>query len=288
MTSSVYLPWVSVSTVEVPDVPVCVPDISVYQGDVDPLKFIQAGAHGVIIRAGSITNLTGVLYEDDQFQNNINKFAGELPMGAYWYYRVNHDPIKQAEYFADLLDRNEWDIPPTADVEVNPNADSAYDFGRWLKRFVDRLEELTDWRVMIYTRGYFWNDNVYGDTSHWANGHFLWVARYTTLPKPWGNLYDADKLRPFDWDTWWLWQHSADNPPNYRGPEFGAESSCIDLNRFNGTLAEFYQWCNWNQEPEEPEEPPVVDTCCDKFKAFLDKMRDELNATYENMGWDVE
>jgi GH25 family lysozyme M1 (1,4-beta-N-acetylmuramidase) len=250
--------------VDATEVPVCVPDISTWQGEVDADKFIAAGAHGVIVRAGSIDNISGVCYTDYQYDANIERFSGKIPMGAYWYYRPNHDPLKQADYFSVILRSNDWHIAPVADVECNPNNNTQYQVQGWLYKFISRLADNlpdSEW-PMIYTSGSLWN-TIVGDYS-WASAYDLWVARYTSLPKPWGNPGDQSWLRPLPWNDWRLWQWSANG--NGRGHEFGAESYDIDLNRYNGSLSDFYAWCNWNQEPppEPPEEP------CDCLQHVID------------------
>lgn len=120
--------------------PVTVLDISHWQGKMNPDKTIAAGADGIIIRAGSIDNVTGVCYTDYHFYLNADDFQHRIPMGCYWYFRPNHDPIKQADYFSGLLNDVWWKIPPGADVECNPNSDSPYNVSRWLYKFLLRVE----------------------------------------------------------------------------------------------------------------------------------------------------
>jgi lysozyme len=262
--------------VDATEVPVCVPDISTWQGDVDADKFIAAGAHGVIMRAGAVS-AAGSCYTDYQFEANAAKFDGRLPMGAYWFYRPEHDPVVQAEYFANLLDGYVWHIPPVVDVEYNTTGVSVVNFQNWLYKFLLRLEALDFQVPMIYTRGTFWNPNV-GNPAY-APNYSLWVARYSTyLIGPWSD----GNYRPLPWQDWLLWQWSADG--NRRGAEFGVQSADIDLNRFNGSLPDFYAWCNWNQEPppEPPEEP------CDCLQHVIDfwdrikKSGDDILAAWRN------
>jgi len=73
---------------------------------------------------------------------------------------------------------------------------------------------------MIYTSAWFWNKYVLRSTR-WKN-YKLWVANYTMREQP---------TMPRDWKYWYIWQYSADRPPNLLGKEFGVHSSSIDLNR---------------------------------------------------------
>jgi len=244
---------------ELPDPEPIILDISHWQKKILDVEKMVSNAHGVILRAGSVDNVTGQSYIDHDYYENVDKLDGLLPLGAYWYYIPNHDPLKQAEDFCELMTLHDFHIPPVADVECNPNWNSKYNFARWLYKFLTRVEALTGVRPMIYTRGYFWNDNL-GDPA-WAGDYDLIIARYTSYLKPWGNRNETDKYRPAPWDTWKLWQWSADG--NMMGSHFGVGSNSIDMNRFNGTLADFYAWCNWQQEPEPEPEPTQPCGCCD-------------------------
>jgi GH25 family lysozyme M1 (1,4-beta-N-acetylmuramidase) len=71
----------------------------------------------------------------------------------------------------------------------------------------------------------------------------LWIARYTSKGKPWGNILpwpDSPRIKPRDYDDWDFWQWSADG--NGRGAEFGASSRSIDLNYFNGDQVAFDEY----------------------------------------------
>jgi GH25 family lysozyme M1 (1,4-beta-N-acetylmuramidase) len=86
----------------------------------------------------------------------------------------------------------------------------------------------------------------------------LWIARYTSKRKPWGNLLpwpDSPAIKPRDFDDWLFWQYSADG--NGKGPEFGASSKSIDLNWFNGDQAAFDEYIN--KPPESTYPPDLLD-----------------------------
>lgn len=262
------LPSLYADFADAAEVPVCVPDLSYWQKKIlDKEKFL-ANAHGAILRVGSVDKITGKCYTDYDFHENAKKLQGHLPLGGYWYYRPDKDPIMQADYFCEQMEPYEWHIPPDKDVENNDGGVSMYDFQRWLYKFHCRIEYNTGKVPMDYTRGYFWNDNV--GNPEWAGKNDLHIARYTDLPMPWGNIVggkaEPAKLRPYPWKTWRLWQWSADG--NMQGPRFGVGSNSIDLNRYNGTLSEFYAWCNWHQEPVPPVDEPTS-TLCEDLKAWV-------------------
>jgi len=247
------------------EVPVRVPDVSHWQGDIDADKFISAGAHGVIIRAG-FAGSAGGSHEDSKFKINAAKFQGKIPMGAYWYYRPEVDAVDQADKFCSLMKRFDLHIPPVADVESNTQGFYPASFTQKLHAFLLRVQVAHGIKPTIYTRASFWNPCL-GDPP-WAGDYDLWIARYATLPKPWGNPGDPSWTTPSSWDTWRLWQWSADG--NGRGAEFGAESDDIDLNRYNGSLDQFYQWCGWKQEPPPPDDPEEPCKCCDVLRKIYE------------------
>ena len=216
-------------------------DVSRWQDYIDKQKFLAAGALGIIIRAGSQDD-SGP-YMDYQFENNAQKFNGEIPCGYYWYFRPEYSASTQATYFANLMRSVRTDIFPMIDVESNFKKVSMGVYQNRLYEFMSIVEDLMGMESMIYTRATFWNPNV-GDPP-WAGSRRLVIARYTSQSKPWGNIYDQSWLKPLPWDDWWMWQYSADG--NGRGAEFGVKSADIDINRYNGTLEQFHKEIGWNQ-----------------------------------------
>jgi hypothetical protein len=101
---------------------------------------------------------------------------------------------------------------------------------------VERIKLLSSKQAVIYTRALWWNENVAADPA-WQK-HDMWIARYCpSLDLPWG---DGD-CQPRDWNEWRFWQFSANG--NRRGAEFGAQSSSIDLDYFNGEAADLEAYC---------------------------------------------
>ena len=230
------------SIADATEVPVCVPDVSKWQGDIDADKFIAAGAHGVIIRAGAVST-AGTCYRDDRFYSNKDKFLGRIPCGAYWFYRPEHDPAAQAGFFSSLVGKDFF--PLVADVEVNTTGVGMVDFARWLYKFLDAVYVNTGIWPVIYTRGSFWNPQL--GNPEWAPQFGLWVARYSnTLTGPWSDGY----YRPLPWHDWRLWQWSADG--NGMGKKYGAESHSIDLNRWNPEVPFLFDGGNGGQPPPPP------------------------------------
>ena len=93
-------------------------DVSKWQGDMNWDQCASAGAGFAFVRAGSIDNTSGNCYTDYQFIRNISLAPDYIPTGCYWYFRPNHDPIRQADYFSDLIGEEAWLIPPVLDLET--------------------------------------------------------------------------------------------------------------------------------------------------------------------------
>jgi lysozyme len=175
-----------------------------------------------------------------------------MPVGYYWYFRPQHDPVAQADYFCNLIKDKIWDLPPVLDLE-NSGYLGPVSVTEAAKIFIMQVYVNLDIWPLLYTRGYWFNDNTVDDAV-WDFVD-LWIARYTSRSKPWGNLFDSSKLQPRGFDDWKFWQWSAD--ANGRGPEFGAESKSIDLDYFNGDQAAFDAYINKPQDPKYP--PDLID-----------------------------
>src|SRR3990170_6057339 len=202
-------------------------------------KCKQTGAQFAFIRAGSITKISGELYEDFEFQYNSEAAPGLMPVGYYWYWRPNFSVTGQANYFCGLIDSKDRRLPPVVDVETTGGFGASAIAIR-LAIFCENVwDNIGEW-PMIYTRGSFWNPTAsgpgVGDHVLWASLD-LWVARYVNLPEPWGNPGDSPVVRPRHWNDWLFWQFSADG--NGRGAEFGAQSASIDLDYYNGSQDDF-------------------------------------------------
>lgn len=221
-------------------------DVSWWQGAVDWKKAVDAGIKFAFIRAGSCDSATGAMYSDHAFPTHIIDAPKELDLlGYYWYFRPNHDPIAQADYFVDLIDFAPLVLPPVADLEdaggLGPSA-----LEQSCKKFLDRIESKMHVKPIIYTRASWWN--YYMRSPSWGPDYDLWIARYSaSLSHPWGD----GAYKPTSWADWKFWQYSADG--NYQGPVYGVDSDHIDLNRWNGDLNSLRDYAGLVILPEDPD-----------------------------------
>lgn len=228
---------------------VIVPDISKWQKDVDFDQMKAAGAKAVIIRAGSANASTGKTYTDHKWDRNIDLAPQSLPVvAAYWYYRPQHSPEEQADYFLERLAECQFPVVPAPDFETAGGLGGTALNASMLK-FCKRIQAgREDKRLLDYTRGSFWNPFV-GDPNWIDDNHLLWVARYSNmLAGPWSD----GRYRPQSWNEYLFWQWSADG--NFRAQEFGGGDNVhhIDLNRFNGSEQELLAFI----DPDAP--PPLL------------------------------
>ena len=230
-------------------------DVSKWQGDMNWDQCASAGAGFAFVRAGSIDNTSGNCYTDYQFIRNISLAPDYIPTGCYWYFRPNHDPIKQADYFSDLIGEEAWLIPPVLDLETTGGKTPSAVTGAAAAFIAQVYNNLNAWPI-IYSRSYFLHDQT-ANHPLWSECD-LWIARYTVKPAPWGNPGDAAKMKPPYWDDWKFWQYIAESN---RATEFGGEGppggdDDIDLNYFNGEQAEFDEYIH--KPPATPQLPPSI------------------------------
>jgi lysozyme len=214
-------------------------DVSKWQLEQNWHKARSAGARFAFIRAGSITTYSGRCYTDYQFERNAKLAPDYMPIGFYWYFRPQHDPIKQANYFCDLISNKRYLMRPVLDLE---NAGDTIDGKKMTpsqithaaKLFIIRVYERLGIWCLLYSRSLWLNENTIADEI-WKMVDY-WVARYKKLTGPWSD----GACIPRDHKTWRFWQFSAGG--NGRGPEFGAKSRSIDLDYFNGDEAAFAEY----------------------------------------------
>jgi lysozyme len=216
-------------------------DVSKWQGEIAWSKCRNAGAKFAFIRAGSISSVGGECYTDYQFERNAKIAPDYLPIGFYWYFRPQHDPIAQANYFCSLIRDKRYVLPPVLDLEETgdlapaPLTYAAEDFIRQV------YQRLNVW-CLLYSRAVWLNDYTIF-IPLWLQLD-LWLARYKAgLTSPWSD----GKCVPRDFQNWKFWQCSADG--NGRGAEFGAGSHSIPVDLFNGDEKELDLYCGATVAP---------------------------------------
>lgn len=206
-------------------------DVSRYQGDIDWDLVADSGVEFAFIQISrSLTDL------DAKFAYNWRR-AKEVGIlrGAYQRFQPDQDVIGQAELFVQKLGPYvAGDLPPVLDVEDAKGLPPATIAAR-VDEWVTYVEHKVGLRPIIYTGYYFWKDSVAADFSD----HHLWIANYSAMCP----------LVPPSWTNWTFHQYSS------TAMIPGITANTVDVNRFNGTLAELQALAR----PPEPC-PPIDDT----------------------------
>jgi len=174
------------------------------------------------------------------------KDAGLL-VGAYHYWHLEYDPIKQARYFYDRCKDLSLDLPPAIDIEdqdykrpVIPvtNADYVSNYALMKKivthlhAYITEITRLFGRKPVIYTGAWWINWLI--KTANWYKVDVtfltsldLWVASYTQMP-----------YMPLGWKDYKIWQYSSTNADIPGWPSRNA-----DQNVFNGSEQDLLDWC---------------------------------------------
>ncbi len=194
-------------------------DISQYQNTVNWTQVGNANVKFVIARATS-----GDTYADPEYANNRAGAAAEnIPFGAYHYAKPNgttQDAIGEANFFVNTATPAQGDLIPVLDLEQTGGL-SRGRLEDWVAAWLNRVENRTGVKPMIYTSPSFWMTSM-GNTTRFARRKFpLWIANW-------------DVRRPDvpanDWSGhgWTFWQYTDCGSV----PGAANDQGCVDLDRY--------------------------------------------------------
>jgi len=215
-------------------------DISKWNGNMD-FSITKTKCQYVIMRLGY-----GNQWKDpscDTFYRDAS--AQDMPIGVYWFCNIGQDANLTAQSFAEEIATHNPQLDVVLDAEyttLDPTGTL-----NWLKAVDTKLTSLTGKKAMVYTSAGFWNSKV-ARSNYWS-GRMLWVANWTSRDTP---------TMPYDWSSWSHWQWSADG--NNKAAEYGSTNGDrdMDLDRFNGTCAQFNAKYGTHIVPIGGGVPPVV------------------------------
>jgi GH25 family lysozyme M1 (1,4-beta-N-acetylmuramidase) len=192
----------------------------VWQGAIDWAAVKHAG------RAFGIARISdGIGYVDPTFLGNWNgmKAAGMI-RGAYQFFEPSQNAIAQANLVVSRVGQlGPGDLPVMLDLEVT-GGQSPATIAAKVRQWVDTVQSGTGKRPMIYTGAYFWDGFV---GSHDFAGLPLVIAWYGThCPGV-----------PNAWQSWRFHQYSGSG-------SVAGVSGAVDLDVFNGSLAELHAFAN--------------------------------------------
>jgi lysozyme len=204
-------------------------DVSSWQGDIDWKAVHASGRQFAVIRVAD------GFYVDPKFsQNWAGAKAAGMARGVYQFFRASKDGTAQADLLLSHVGGDLGEIAPVADVEVTDGVGAAT-LNTHLAQWIARIKQATGRTPMIYTSPGLWPS--LSGSSQFA-GEALWVAHWgaacPSLPSPWQNFS--------------FWQYADDgHVPGISGN--------VDLDRFNGTLAELM---GQGSSPPPPQGPPTA------------------------------
>lgn len=158
-------------------------DVSQFQGSIDWQSVKEAGVEYAFIRVGARGYVSGEIYEDETFLDNLNgaKAVG-IPVGVYFFSQAitTEEVIEEADYVLSVLAGTPLELPVVYDFELpaDPEARghnlSNEELAAQAKSFMEHIEQ-NGYRPMLYL-----NSNLYsiyqnaGLTERWPT----WYAEY--------------------------------------------------------------------------------------------------------------
>lgn len=166
-----------------------------------------------------------------------------MPYHFYDYSTTKVHVTEQAKYFCGLLENDPPELPPVMDVEK-------YDYWGELPyreklnseifQFFNVTDAFYKHPSMLYTN-YSTIKYRLQPVPSWLLAHPLWIA------------YPASNLPDYTWQPWnkWtMWQYSF----NGDGLAYGMESKSLDMNYYNGTNDDLWDYAiDYSPEPPAPE-----------------------------------
>jgi hypothetical protein len=196
--------------------------------------------------------------------------ANDFPVGVYWFCNIGQDCTKHATNFASEISTHRPQLDIVLDAEsttLNPDGTL-----NWLIECDKKLTSLTGKQAIIYTSKGFWDARV--ARSSYFSGRLNWVANWTNRDYP---------SMPIDFPQYGHWQWSADG--NLKAAEYGSTGGDpdMDLDRFNGTVAQFNAKYGTHIQPIG-EVPPPPGTVPEKVILTTNaNIRTDPNPSIENI-----
>ncbi|MCI1696568.1 glycoside hydrolase family 25 protein [Aneurinibacillus aneurinilyticus] len=208
-------------------------DISHWNGVIDFNAVKKDGIDFVYIKATE-----GIDFTDPMFQHNVKGAREEgIYIGAYHYANPSSpfdtsEPYKEAEFFVNIMKiymPDFGDIMPVLDLEepTQPGILTPDQLVSWTWIFHDRVKELTNRQVMLYTGTWFIQQN--DDFGYKLSDLPLWIAEYEkygiTQPSDCGG-----------WDEWLVWQYSEDGKVNGISGKVDLNAGATSIEQLRGCI----------------------------------------------------
>jgi GH25 family lysozyme M1 (1,4-beta-N-acetylmuramidase) len=215
-------------------------DLSHWDGSFDPAK--ASGRIGF-----AIMKVSEGLVKDPAFAAIWSGVEKVTVRGAYHYLRSGWDWKLQADTFWNIVQDYPFNLY-ALDFEGIGNVTSAK-FANMAHLWMDYIQEKAAGRpVLLYTNPSHYDADLYpyGD---WMKNYPLWLAQYWSNPEP--DLRQPGLPINRKAGDWKVWQYASEINDNGNGKnmKYGTDSKSVDLNVFNGTVADM---CTWLAETSPP------------------------------------
>ena len=212
-------------------------DLSRWNVIFDPAK-VQVQLDGVIHKVTEGTSWV------DPTSSAMYGGARTYPVcGAYHYLRSGVSGAAQATHFLNQIHGRKYEIL-ACDFEGTYNTmDGA--MVRVAYDFMSAVAMNRNERVMLYTSPSIYDTIIYPNALKlYGRDVFLdfpfWIAQYYLIPSP-----DKEPSMPARRRDWRIWQYTSHGVPS----QYGSGGNGVDLNVYNGGLAEFLAWAGGSSVP---------------------------------------
>jgi hypothetical protein len=224
------------------------PDISYYDISFNPSRAVEE-IDFVIQRVG-YGGADGKIYPDPKY-DLLFEGVQQIPLrGGYWYYSTSSDWKKQADKYLELIEGRGF-LFHAIDLESGFNNLSPYS-SCFCAKWLDYVEKETKQRVILYTNLSLYD--MYG--WHYCAKYPLWLAWYRLWPfaSPNKPIALPKKRTSGQWHIW-QWSSELNQGLTRPSPRWGCGANKIDLNVFNGTVDDMWNWVDGKNETISPPSP---------------------------------
>ncbi|MBI2257464.1 MAG: glycoside hydrolase family 25 protein [Flavobacteriia bacterium] len=152
-------------------------DISHHQGEMDWKKLFRKNAFDTLIHFVYCKASEGITHVDREWKKNrVWLLKNNKNHGAYHFFLPDEDPLLQAKHFLSLWKKQDGDLPPVLDIEIE--AKDLKVLYKNMTVWLNEVEKISGMRPIIYTSLNFYEEKFH---STFMNYKF-WIAAYSRKP----------------------------------------------------------------------------------------------------------
>lgn len=220
----------------------------------------------------AIMKVSDATFRDKKFAE-IWSGVQKVPIrGAYHYLRSGFDWKAQADFFISVVSGYDFhfyamDFEGTNNTMGAPFADMA-------RKWIEYVTTQTGKLVLLYTNPAHYDGDL-SPYGNWMKDYPLWIAQYWNNPSADKNPGLPKTRKSGDWI---IYQYASEiNFPGH-AKEYGTSANSVDLNVFNGTVADMRAWLKLEPAPIPIPLPIPPDNTKAAQIAMIDWMIAQLTA----------